>query len=78
MQRQIALVQPKILIAVGRVAAHALLQSKAPLAELMGVVHQHAGVPLIAMYHPAYLLRSLTDKPKVWQDMQRALTLFEK
>ncbi|SMG64632.1 phage SPO1 DNA polymerase-related protein [methanotrophic bacterial endosymbiont of Bathymodiolus sp.] len=78
LQRQIALVQPKILIAVGRIAAHALLQSKAPLAELRGVEHLHAGVPLIAMYHPAYLLRSLTEKPKVWQDMQRALTLFEK
>ncbi|WP_428356355.1 uracil-DNA glycosylase [Methyloprofundus sp.] len=78
LQRQIALVQPKLLIAVGRIAAHKLLQSKAPLAELRGVEHHHAGIPLIAMYHPAYLLRSLTEKSKVWQDMQRALTLFEK
>jgi DNA polymerase len=78
LQRQIALIQPKILIAVGRIAAHKLLQSKAPLAELRDVEHHYAGIPLIAMYHPAYLLRSLTEKSKVWQDMQRALTLFEK
>ena len=78
LQRQIALVQPKIIIAVGRVAAHKLLQSKVPLAELRESVHEFSGIPLLTIYHPAYLLRSLTEKSKAWQDMQRALTLFEK
>ena len=78
LQRQIALVQPKIIIAVGRVAAQKLLHSKVPLAELRESVHEFSGIPLLTIYHPAYLLRSLTEKPKAWQDMQRALTLFEK
>ena len=78
LQRQIALIQPKVIVAVGRIAAHKLLQSKVPLAELRETVHEFSGIPLLAIYHPAYLLRSLTEKPKAWQDMQRALTLFEK
>lgn len=78
LQRQIKLVRPKILIAVGRIAAQTLVQSKAPLAELRGVEHQFLGIPLVVIYHPAYLLRALTEKSKVWQDMQMALTLFNK
>jgi len=78
LQRQIALVKPKIIIALGRVAAQKLLHSKAPLAELRESVHEFSGIPLQTIYHPAYLLRSLTEKSKAWQDMQRALTLFEK
>jgi len=78
LQRQIALLQPKIIIAVGRIAAQKLLHNKAPLAELRESEHKFSGIPLLAIYHPAYLLRSLTEKPKAWQDMQRALTLFEK
>lgn len=78
LQRQIALVKPKIMIALGRVAAHKLLKSKAPLAELRESVHEFSGIPLLTIYHPAYLLRSLTEKSKVWQDILRALTLYEK
>ena len=78
LQRQIALVQPKIIIAVGRIAAQKLLHNKAPLAELRESEHEFSGIPLVTIYHPAYLLRSLTEKSKAWQDMQRALTLFEK
>ena len=78
LQRQIALIKPKVIIAVGRIAAHKLLQSKAPLAELRKAEHEFSGIPLQTIYHPAYLLRSLTEKSKAWQDMQRALTLFEK
>lgn len=76
--REIALIRPKVLIAIGRIAAQKLLQNKAPLAELRGVGQQFAEIPLVAMYHPAYLLRSLTDKSKAWQDIQLALTLFNK
>lgn len=78
LQRQIALIQPKIIIAVGRIAAQKLLQSKAPLAELRGIEHQFSGIPLIAIYHPAYLLRALTEKSKAWHDMRIGLTLVNK
>lgn len=78
LQRQIALVQPKIIIAVGRIAAQKLLSSKAPLSELRGQRHEFSGIPLFTFYHPAYLLRSLTEKQKAWQDMQQALTIFGK
>jgi DNA polymerase len=77
LERQIALVQPKIIIAVGRIAAHKLLGSKASLSELRETSYELDGTPLVVMYHPAYLLRALTQKNKAWQDMQRALTLFE-
>ncbi len=78
LQRQIALIEPKVIIALGRIAAHKLLQTKAPLAELRETGHEFSGIPLQTIYHPAYLLRSLTEKSKAWQDMRRALTLFEK
>lgn len=78
LQRQIALIQPKVIIALGRIAAHKLLQSKVPLAELRVTEHEFSGIPLQTVYHPAYLLRSLNEKSKAWQDIQRALTLFEK
>ncbi len=78
LQRQIKLVQPKIILAIGRVAAQTLLQSNAPLSKLRGVPHQLAGIPLIVVYHPAYLLRSLLEKRKAWQDLQLAMKLIEK
>jgi len=76
--RQISLVQPKIIIAVGRIAAHQLLQSKTSLGELRETSYEFSGIPLVVMYHPAYLLRSLTKKREAWQDMQRALNVFPK
>jgi len=76
--RQISLLQPKVIVAVGRIAAHELLQSKASLVELRETTHEFSGIPLVVMYHPAYLLRALTKKQDAWQDMQRALTLFSK
>ena len=78
LQRQISLIQPKVIIALGRISAQKLLQSKAPLAELRETEHEFSGIPLQTIYHPAYLLRSLTEKAKAWQDMQQALTLYEK
>lgn len=76
--RQISLVQPKIIIAVGRIAAHQLLQSKTSLGELRETSYEFSGIPLVVMYHPAYLLRSLTKKREAWQDMLRALSVFPK
>ena len=67
--RQIALVQPKLILAMGRFAAQALLGTDASIASLRGKVHRYAGVPLVVTYHPAYLLRTLPDKAKAWADL---------
>ena len=67
--RQIALIQPKLILAMGRFAAQALLNTDATIASLRGRVHSYAGVPLIVTYHPAYLLRTLPYKAKAWADL---------
>ena len=77
LQRQIALVQPKIIIAVGRIAAQTLLETTEKIGKLRGNVYQFENVPLIAIYHPSYLLRSLTEKRKAWHDLQFALQTFK-
>lgn len=77
LQRQIALVNPKIILAIGRIAAQTLLKTSEPLAKLRGVSHQLAGVPLVVVYHPAYLLRSLLEKRKAWQDLQLAMKVYQ-
>jgi DNA polymerase len=66
---QIALIKPKLILAMGRFAAQTLLKSDASIASLRGRVHRYAGVPLIVTYHPAYLLRTLEDKSKAWEDL---------
>ncbi|VAW72826.1 Uracil-DNA glycosylase, family 4 [hydrothermal vent metagenome] len=73
--RQIELIQPKLILAVGRIAAQNLLQSDTPIGKLRGSVHhfRDSGIPLIATYHPAYLLRSPGEKRKAWQDLQLAM-----
>ncbi len=77
LQRQIALIQPKLIIAVGRIAAQTLLETHEKIGNLRGTVHLVENTPLIAIYHPAYLLRSLTEKRKAWQDLQFALQTFK-
>jgi uracil-DNA glycosylase len=67
--RQIELIQPKLIVAMGRFAAQTLLSTDASIASLRGRVHQYAGRPLIVTYHPAYLLRNLPDKSKAWADL---------
>ena len=67
--QQIELLQPKIILAMGRFAAQNLLASKDAIASLRGRVHHFHGVPLIVTYHPAYLLRTLPDKAKAWEDL---------
>jgi uracil-DNA glycosylase len=69
LRRQIELVKPKLLIALGRVAALNLLEKDASISSLRGRVLAFAGTPLIVTYHPAYLLRSLTEKAKAWEDL---------
>ena len=67
--QQIALAKPKLILAMGRFAAQTLLKSDASIASLRGRLHSYAGVPLIVTYHPAYLLRTLEDKAKAWEDL---------
>jgi uracil-DNA glycosylase len=67
--RQIELIGPKLIVAMGRFAAQTLLNTDASIASLRGRVHQYAGRPLIVTYHPAYLLRNLPDKSKAWADL---------
>ena len=69
LQRQIELIRPKLIIAMGRFAAQALLETGATIGSLRGKLHRYRGVPLIVSYHPAYLLRSLTEKAKAWEDL---------
>jgi uracil-DNA glycosylase len=69
LQRQIELIRPRLIIALGKVAAVNLLGRDASIAALRGQVHEHRGIPLIVTYHPAYLLRTLNDKAKAWQDL---------
>lgn len=73
LRRQRALLKPKIILAVGRIAAQTLLNTDAPLTKLRGKVHELDGMPLVVVYHPAYLLRSLLEKRKAWQDLQLAV-----
>jgi DNA polymerase len=67
--RQVQLVQPKIILAMGAFAVQSLLRSTEPVGKLRGRVHRYQGVPLIVTYHPAYLLRNLVDKAKAWDDL---------
>lgn len=73
LQRQIELLRPKLIVALGKVAAVNLLGRDASIAALRGQVHEHRGIPLIVTYHPAYLLRTLNDKAKAWQDLRFAV-----
>ena len=78
--RQIALLRPKIMLAVGRIAAQNLLGTDAPLGRLRGSVHYFGelNTPLVVTYHPAYLLRTPGDKRKAWEDLKFARSLYQK
>jgi len=67
--RQIELLQPRIILAMGRFAVQTLLRSSEPIGKLRGRVHHYHGVPLVVTYHPAYLLRSLGEKARAWDDL---------
>jgi DNA polymerase len=67
--RQLQLLQPRIILAMGRFAVQSLLRTSEPIGRLRGRVHHYEGVPLIVTYHPAYLLRNLADKARAWDDL---------
>jgi DNA polymerase len=67
--RQIELIRPRLILAMGRFAVQALLRSNEPIGKLRGRVHRYQGVPLVVTYHPAYLLRNPADKSRAWDDL---------
>jgi DNA polymerase len=69
LQRQIELIKPKLIVALGKTAATVLLGRDATLGSLRGTLHDYCGIPLVVTYHPAYLLRSPLEKAKAWQDL---------
>ena len=69
LKRQVELIKPKLIIALGKFAAQSLLGSDKTIAALRGKLHDYHGVPVIVTYHPAYLLRALADKAKAWEDL---------
>ena len=66
---QIELIKPKLIVALGKVAAQNLLKCDDSISSLRGKVHHFSSIPLIVTYHPAYLLRSLPEKAKAWKDL---------
>ena len=77
LQRQIARVKPRLILVVGRVAAHGLLKVDTPLGRLRGQVYRFCDTPVVVTYHPAYLLRTPRDKAKSWDDLRFARRLVE-
>jgi len=71
LRRQIEIIQPKVILAVGRVSAQNLLETDTPIGKLRGKIHTYGNekIPMLATYHPAYLLRSPSEKRKAWMDL---------
>lgn len=70
LKKQLELIRPKIICALGTFAAQTLLQTEDPISRLRGKFHTYEGIPLMCTYHPAYLLRNPAEKVKVWEDMK--------
>lgn len=83
LRQEIALVQPKLILAMGRFAAQSLLLhsvphiATVPLGKLRGRIHHYQGIPLVVSYHPTYLLRNQADKAKAWADLCLAMATLE-
>jgi DNA polymerase len=78
LRRQVELLRPKIILAMGRFAVQSLLQTTEPVGKLRGRVHRYHDVPLVVSYHPAYLLRNLPDKAKAWSDLVLAQSVLRR
>ena len=74
--RQVALIKPRLILSMGRFASQALLGTEASIASLRGRLHSFAGTPVVVTYHPAYLLRTPTDKARAWEDLLFARTTW--
>ena len=78
LKRQVELIKPKLIIALGKFAAQSLLNSDATVTSMRGKLHDYCGIPVIVTYHPAYLLRNLADKAKAWDDLCMAKSTMAK
>ena len=78
LKKQIAMIKPKIILAVGRIAAQNLLKTDTPIGQMRGQLYAYPGssIPVVVTYHPAYLLRSPREKRKSWQDLQHAMRVY--
>lgn len=76
LERQIALLKPKIIVLLGKAAVHAVLHDDKTLGAMRGQRFEYAGIPVVVTYHPAYLLRNLPDKAKAWEDLLFARRLL--
>jgi len=70
------MVKPKVILAVGRIAAHNLMKVDTPIGKMRGKQYQYAGTPVVVTYHPAYLLRKPSEKAKSWDDLRLALSII--
>jgi DNA polymerase len=79
LEKQIAMVRPRIIVALGRIAAHNLLRVETPIGRMRGQRYEYPEpkVPVVVTYHPAYLLRSPREKAKVWQDLCFAMNIYK-
>jgi len=77
LRRQIALLQPRVILVMGRIAIQTLLQSQEPMGRLRGRAHDYQGVPVVVTYHPANLLRTPVDKAKAWADLCLAMDIVD-
>lgn len=73
LKKQIELVRPEVIVALGKFAVQTLLQSKVPITRLRGTWHEYHGIKLMPTFHPAYLLRNPGDKRLVWEDIKKVL-----
>jgi len=76
LKQQLAYLQPKVLVALGKFAAQTLLHTETPISRLRGKFQEYEGVPLMPTFHPAYLLRNGQDKKLVWEDMKQVMKLL--
>jgi DNA polymerase len=74
--RQLQAISPKVIVALGTFAAQTLLQTRAPISQLRGRIHDYHGIPLMPTFHPAFLLRSPAKKREVWDDMKEVLKML--
>ena len=77
LHRQIALIRPRVIVTLGKFATQVLLRSRTPISQLRGQWHDYQGVPLMATFHPAYLLRNPSEKRLVWEDIKQVMAHLE-
>ena len=78
LERQIEIIAPKVIVSLGRISAHSLLNTRTPITKLRGTFYDYKGIPVMSTFHPAYLLRNPKDKWLVWEDAQKVLDLLRR